>query len=91
MHNEVLTEILEKIEERAAELRAFCPSCGQISLMTFGWVRCPHGCTAEEDSWCDGWEGYTCSNCLNQWVEGYDYHKDDDLIEYNKMRFEQVE
>lgn len=71
MH-EVLEEILTKIEKRALELRAFCPSCGQMSRMT----------KHEERNMDTSYSYYyTCSNCP------YEFDRFEHLEEYNIMRF----
>ena len=84
MYSEALQEILTKIEERAAELRAFCPSCGHMCLFNHTDINCPYG--DEDCVHC----GYKCSSCYYEWEDGLDdfmYSDNEDLIKYNKMRF----
>ncbi len=82
-NEQVLQEILTKIEERSDEIRCFCPQCGQMVMMKHDDINCPYGDT--DCIHC----GYKCPNCHYEWEDGLDhiYSDEKDLIKYNKMRF----
>lgn len=75
MYNEALQEILTKIEERAPEVRAFCPGCGHMCLFEYD---------VDEDYVCN-----SCSICYG-FLPTDEPPSIPVLINYNKMRFEHV-
>ncbi len=78
-----LEEILQKIEE-GKDVRAFCPDCGEMRLLEYTDINCPYG-----DEMCIH-SGYSCSNCYYEWEDIPELYSDNEnLIEYNKKRFEQ--
>lgn len=83
MSSEVLQEILTAIENEE-QVRCFCPKCGQMVMMEYGYIDCPFDCG------CEDFQGFSCPSCSYQWTSGYDDHlytDNESLIKYNIMRF----